>query len=65
MNLQTRKYQIIEKVMHMNAEELKEIETLLEEEKSLFVALDLAMKQIKEGSGVPHNEVRKKYEKWL
>lgn len=67
MNLQARKYQLIERVMQFNEGELKKMETLLEElsESELSASLEKAMQQVQEGKTVPHSEVRKKYEKWL
>lgn len=65
MDIQARKYKVIEKVMHMSADQLEKIETLLDEEKALSAALDQAMQQVKEGKGRSHSEVRKKYERWL
>jgi len=67
MNLQSRKYQLIEQVMQFNESELKKMESLMEEiaNPDLSTSLDKAMQQVKQGKTTPHNEVRKKYEKWL
>ena len=66
MNIQTRKYKVIEKVMHLSESQLERIEFTLNEDTSrLDMALDRAIEQVKEGRVKPHFEVRKKYEKWL
>jgi len=66
MNIQTRKYKVIEKVMHLSESQLERIElTLNEDNTQLDMALDRAIEQVKEGRVKSHNEVRKKYEKWL
>lgn len=67
MNLQARKYQLIERVMHLNEDQLKKLENLIAEvsESELSASLDRAMQQVKEGKVTPHAEVRKKYKKWL
>jgi len=65
MNLESRKYHLIERVMSFNEQELDRLESLVEEESELSISLDRALKQVEEGKVTPHNEVRKKYEKWL
>ena len=37
----------------------------LDKESALSASLDRALQQVEEGKVTPHNEVRKKYEKWL
>lgn len=65
MDIETRKYHLIERVMHLNENELKNIEMFLERESELSASLDRAIQQVKEGKVTPHSEVKKKYEKWL
>ncbi|MEM1405502.1 MAG: hypothetical protein AAGG59_01910 [Bacteroidota bacterium] len=65
MNIEARKYNLIERVMHFNEKELDKIEMFLNEESELSGSLDRALQQVKEGKATPHSEVRKKYEKWL
>lgn len=65
MNLESRKYNLIEQVMQFDEPELIKLETFLEEESKLSASLDLALTQVEEGKVTPHLEVRKKYEKWL
>ena len=65
MNIEARKYQLIERVMMFNEDELKKIEDFLKSESALSDSLDRALKQVENGQSTPHSEVRKKYEKWL
>lgn len=65
MSLKARKYKIIETVMHLNESQLQRMETFLKEQEELDRILDQAEKDIQEGRVQPHEEVRKKYEKWL
>ena len=67
MNIQARKYQLIEQVMRLDEDQVKKLEKLLSavSESELSASLDRAMQQVKEGKVTPHSEVRKKYEKWL
>lgn len=65
MDIEARKYHLIERVMRFNENELDSIEMFLERESELSASLDRALQQVKEGQVTPHNEVRKKYEKWL
>ncbi|WMJ74880.1 hypothetical protein RCC89_17180 [Cytophagaceae bacterium ABcell3] len=65
MNIETRKYKIIQKVMQSSEEQLARIEEMLQEESELDARLERAMQQVREGKVKPHSEVRKKYEKWL
>lgn len=65
MDIQTRKYKVIEKVMHLSESQLDRIESTLNEEMQLDMALERAIDQVEKGRVFPHNEVRKKYEKWL
>lgn len=65
MDIEARKYHLIERVMHFNENELKAIEMFLEKETELSASLDRALQQVKEGKVTPHSEVKKKYEKWL
>lgn len=65
MNLQIRKYKVIEKVMLLNENQLESLESTLEQNLELDKSLDRAIDQIEHGKVKPHNKVRKKYEKWL
>ncbi|AEL28179.1 hypothetical protein [Cyclobacterium marinum] len=65
MNIETRKYKIIQKVIQSSDEQLAKIEAMLKEESELEAKLEKAMQQVKEGKVKPHSEVRKRYEKWL
>lgn len=65
MNIEARKYQLIERVMKFDEEELRKIESFLQNESALSASLDRALGQVKKGQVTPHSEVRKKYEKWL
>lgn len=65
MDIKTRKYQMIERVMKFDENELNKLEIFLEEESKLSASLDKAMQQVKEGKVTSHDVVRKKYEKWL
>lgn len=63
--LQSRKYQLIEKVMKSDEQQLSRMEAALSEEAELAASLDRALDQVKNGEVTPHREVRKKYKKWL
>lgn len=65
MNIEARKYHLIERVMRFDENELDKIEMFLERESELSASLDRALQQVEEGRVTPHSEVRKKYEKWL
>lgn len=65
MDLETRKYKVIEKVMLLSESQLDLIESALEKDIELDMSLDRALKQIKDGKVTAHSKVRKKYEKWL
>jgi len=65
MNIEARKYQLIERVMHFNENDLNKVETFLDTESELSTSLDRSLQQVEEGKVTPHGEVRKKYEKWL
>jgi len=65
MDIQTRKYKVIEKVMHLSESQLEKIELALNHDIKLEISLDRAIQQVKEGKVKPHSEVRKKYDKWL
>lgn len=65
MNIEARKYHLIERVIHFNEEELNKMEMFLDSESELSASLDRALQQVEEGKVTPHSEVRKKYEKWL
>ena len=65
MNIQERKYTIIEKIMHLDEGQLGRIESILEEDQEINAALDRSLKQVKHGKTKPHSKVREKYEKWL
>ena len=65
MSIQERKYSIIERIMRLSKPDLLRIESVLEDEVELNAALDKSLKQVEEGKIRPHNEVLKKYEKWL
>ncbi|WOK08369.1 hypothetical protein [Imperialibacter roseus] len=65
MEIEARKYHLIERVMQLSEHELSNIEMFLEREAKLSASLDRALQQVKEGKVTPHSEVKKKYEKWL
>ncbi|MBN8576316.1 MAG: hypothetical protein J0L66_05205 [Cytophagales bacterium] len=67
MKIEIRKYQLIERVMTLNENQLEKLESFLAQESGteLSVSLDRALQQVKEGKVTPHTQVRKKYEKWL
>lgn len=65
MNIEARKYLLIERLMHFDEKELDRIEMFLERESELSASLDRSLQQVKEGKVTQHSEVRKKYEKWL
>jgi len=65
MNIEARKYHLIERVMHFDEKEIDKIEMFLKKESELSASLDRALQQVEEGKVTPHSEVRKKYEKWL
>lgn len=65
MNIEARKYHLIERVMRLDENELNKIEMFLNRESELSDSLDRALQQVEEGKVTPHSEVRKKYEKWL
>ncbi len=65
MNIEARKYHLIERVMHFGEEDISKMEMFLDHESELSSSLDQALKEVKEGKVTSHDEVRKKYEKWL
>jgi len=65
MNIEARKYHLIERVVHFDENEINKVELFLDRESQLSVSLDRALMQVEEGKVTPHSEVRKKYEKWL
>ena len=65
MDITLRKYHLIERVMKFNEEDLSKIEIFLKEESGLSASLGRAINQVEEGKVTPHEEVRKKYERWL
>jgi len=67
MNIEARKYHLIQQVMHLDEDQIKRLETFLAEvsESELSASLDRALEEVKKGKVTPHEEVRKKYEKWL
>lgn len=67
MTLETRKYHLIEQVMLLDERQLEKLENFLSQEAAseLSASLDRALQQVKEGKVTPHDEVRKRYEKWL
>ncbi len=65
MDIEARKFQLIQRVINFNESELKNIEVYLERESELSSSLDRALKQVKEGKVTSHDVVKKKYEKWL
>ncbi len=65
MNIEARKYHLIERVTHFNENDLNKIERYLDTEAELSASLDRALQQVEEGKVTPHSEVKKKYEKWL
>jgi predicted transcriptional regulator len=67
MNIEIRKYYLIEQLMRLNEDQINKVEKFIAEvsEAELSASLDRAMQQANEGKVTPHSEVRKKYEKWL
>jgi hypothetical protein len=65
MKLESRKYQIIERVMQFDEEELAKLEIFLSEEQGLSESLERSLHQVRDGKVMPHEQVKKKYEKWL
>jgi len=65
MDIEARKFQLIQRVMDFNESELDNIEIFLQRESELSSSLNRALKQVEEGKVTPHNEVKRKYEKWL
>lgn len=65
MNLESRKYQIIERVMNLSEEEVDHLENILSSESALSQSLDFSLQQVADGRTTPHQEVKKRYEKWL
>lgn len=67
MNIEARKYHLIQQVMHLDEDQIKRLETFLAEvsESEVSASLDRALEEVKKGKVTPHEEVRKKYEKWL
>jgi DNA topoisomerase IA len=67
MNIKVKKYQLIEQMMHLDKDQIKRLENFFAEvlEPELSASLDKAIQQVEEGKVSTHNEVRKKYEKWL
>ena len=65
MSIETRRYHLIERVMHFDEKEIDQVEMFLNRESALSASLDRALEQVKESKVTPHSEVRKKYEKWL
>jgi hypothetical protein len=67
MDIESRKYHLIEKVMNLDEGQTKKLEAFLSEvaESELSTSLDRAISQVKSGKVTPHDEVKKKYEKWL
>lgn len=65
MNIEARKYHLIERVMRFDENEINKIEMFLDKGSEISVSLDRALQQVEEGKVTPHREVRKKYEGWL
>jgi len=65
MSIQERKFSVIERIMHLGESDLQRIESVLREDAELDAALDKSINQVATGKVKPHEEVRKKYEKWL
>ena len=67
MNIEVRKYHLIEQMMRLNEDQIHKLENFLAEVSAAEVSasLDRAMQQAEEGKTTPHSEVRKKYDKWL
>ncbi len=65
MNIEARKYNLIELVIRFDENEISKIETFLEIEAELPASLDRSLQQVKEGKVTPHSQVKRKYEKWL
>lgn len=65
MSIEARRYQLIERVMRFNEQEIDNVEMFLDKESGLSNSLGKALQQVKEGKVTAHSEVRKKYQKWL
>lgn len=65
MNIETKRYHVIEKIMNLTEYQLDNLERILLEESKLSISLDSAIQEVHEGQVKSHNEVRKKYQKWL
>ena len=65
MDIESRKYHLIERVMRLDENELNKVEMFLDRESELSASLDRAIQQVDENRITPHSEVRKKYKKWL
>lgn len=65
MDITSRKYHLIERVMKFNEEDLSKVEIFLKDDSELSASLGRAINQVEEGKVTPHEEVRKRYERWL
>jgi hypothetical protein len=65
MDIQARKYNLIEKVFHLAEPELIQLEEFLTSNQLLKDSLNKSMTQKESGEYKSHSEIRKKYEKWL
>lgn len=65
MDIQERKNKLIEKVRFLSESQLERVEAALKEEAELDQSLERAILQAKKGEVTPHEEVKKKYSKWL
>lgn len=65
MNIEARKYHLIERLMRFDEKDLSKVEMFLESNLELTASLDRALQQVEEGKVTPHAEVRRKYGKWL
>lgn len=65
MDLRIRKDKLIQEIDQLSEDQLLAIENLIAEENNLDTHLDRALAQVRKGELRPHEEVRRKYEKWL
>ncbi len=67
MNIEARKYHLIEQMMRLNESQIQKLENFIGgvSESELSASLDRALQQVKKGEVTTHGDVKKKYEKWL
>lgn len=58
MNIEARKYRLIEKVMAFDEKQIAQIELFIKQEADLAASLEKAIDQVNEGKTIPHEQVR-------